>query len=285
MVNIKLNQEKDMKSIKKLAMLVAAGAMLLLGACDPVEDRDELKNSFNPDDIRLEVSQTAGGNGNGLTLKMTTPGVIGHWDYLIDKKYTNETYVVFPIPGTHTFRYVVSTPYIKGGDLSKREQIVKTIDVTIDELDQPLPPAYYSLIGSELEGKTWVFDGSGGDGGLWYFMSDPGNPWGTWWNAGGECCPPPDAAGKIVFDLEGGANYKYYPTMDSEPSVGTFTFNGNFTKLYIGGGLNLPGASENGSGNPNAEYTIVELTPERLVLHTGTNGAGTGWTWVFVPLN
>src|SRR5690606_7672169 len=99
------------------------------------------------------------------------------------------------------------------------EVVVKTIDVTVDVLDQPLPQAYYNLIGSELQGKTWVFDGTGGDEGLWWFMSDPSNPWGLWWNAGGTCCPPPDAGGKIVFDLDGGANYKYYPTMDAEPSI------------------------------------------------------------------
>ena len=60
-------------------------------------------------------------------------------------------------------------------------------------------------------------------------------------------------------------------------------FNSTFTKLYVGGGVNLLGAGANGSGNPSGEYTIVELTEDRLVLHTGTNGAGTGWTWVFVP--
>lgn len=271
-----------MKAIKNITTLVVAGAMVF-SACDPIEERDSLKNTFHPDDIELEVIQTADGKGNGLTLKMNTPGVIGYWDYLIDKKFTDEVNVVFPIPGTHTFTYHVTTPLISGGNPDNREMVSKTIEVTVEELDQPLPEAYYNLIGDELQGKTWVFDGDGGDEGLWWFMSDPNNPWGTWWNAGGTCCPPPDVDGKMVFDLEGAANYTYYANEGAEGSVGTFSFNGNFTKLYVGGGQNLLGAGSNGSGNPNGEYTIVELTPERLVLHTNSNGAGTGWTWVLVP--
>ena len=273
-----------MKSIKNITTVLVAGAMVFMGACDPIEDREILENSFDPNNIQLEVIQSAGGTGNGLTLKMNTPGVIGYWDYLIDKKYTDVVNdLVFPIPGTHTFSYVVATPYISGGNAANREFITKTIDVTIDVLDQPLPQAYYSLVGEELEGKTWVFDGTGGDGGQWWFMSDPNNPWGLWWNAGGTCCPPPDVAGKMVFDLDGAANFTYYGDAAAAGSVGSFAFNADYTKLFIGGGLNLLGAASNGSGNVAGEYKIVELTADRLVLHTATNGAGTGWTWVFVP--
>ena len=273
-----------MKAIKNLTRLVVAGAMVFMGACDPIEDRDTLQNSFDPSQIELEVIQTAGGKGNGLTLKMNTPGVTGYWDYLIDRKFTDVVNnVVFPIPGTHTFTYTVATPFITGGDLANSEVISKTIEVTIDELDQPLPQAYYDLVGDQLEGKTWVFDGAGGDEGQWWFMSDPGNPWGLWWNAGGTCCAPADVGGRMVFDLDGAANYTYFVNSGSAGSVGSFSFNGTYSKLFIGGGLNLLGASEQGSGNNGGEYTIVELTADRLVLHTGANNAGTGWTWVFVP--
>lgn len=273
-----------MKAIKNITTLVVAGAMVLMSACDPIEDRDILGNSFDPNDIQLEVIQTAGGKGNGLTLKMNTPGVIGYWDYLIDKKYSDVVNnVVFPIPGTHTFTYRVATPFISGGDPANREYISKTIDVTIEVLDQPLPQAYYDLIGEDLGGKTWVFDGAGGDEKQWYFMSDPNNAWGLWWNAGGTCCPPSDVGGKMVFDLNGAANYTYYASAGSEGIVGSFSFSSDQKKLFIAGGINVLGAKENGSGNNAGEYTIVELTADRLVLHTGSNDAGTGWTFVFVP--
>ncbi|HEY0744759.1 MAG TPA: hypothetical protein VGD40_25005 [Chryseosolibacter sp.] len=275
-----------MKSIKKITTLVIAGAMLLMGACETIEDRDVLTNSFDPDNIQLEVIQTANGKGNGLTLKMNTPGVIGYWDYLIDKKYSDVVNnVVFPIPGKHTFTYRVATPYIKDGDPSQREYINKTIDVNIEVLDQPLPEAYYKLIGPNLEGKTWVFAGAGGDNQQWWFMSDPKNPWGLWWNAGGTCCAPGDVGGKMVFDLDGAANYTYYENAGAAGTKGSFSFSGDFKKLFISGGVNLLGATFQSSGNNNGEYSVVELTDDRLVLHTDTNNAGTGWTWVFVPQN
>jgi hypothetical protein len=274
-----------MRAIKNITKLVVAGVMILLTACDPIEDRDELKNSFDPDNIELEVIQTADGTGNGLTLKMNTPGVIGWWDYLTDKKYTDECYVVFPIPGTHTFTYTVATPYFKNGDPGNREVITKSIEVTIDVLDQPLPQAYYNLVGEGLLEKTWVFDGGPSpDGRQWWFMSDPGNPWGIWWNAAGDCCPPEDAAGKMVFDLKGGANYTYYSSANgSAVTGGTFKFNANFSKLFISGPKNLLGAVPGSGGGNAGEYNIVELTPEKLVLHVPNGEWSTGWTWVFVP--
>ncbi len=271
-----------MKLNNRLLITMTVAAMTF-SACDPIEDRDVLKNSYNPDDIQLEVVQTADGKGNGLTLKMKTPGVIGYWDYLIDQKYTDEAYVVYPIPGTHTFNYIVSIPYLKDGNPANREVVSKSIDVTIEVLDQPLPQAYYDLIGQELEGKAWVFDGTGADGGLWWFMSDPGNPEAVWWNAGGDCCPPDDVNGRMVFELSDGAKYTYYTDDGSDGEVGSFRFNANYTKLYIGGGKNILGATFQGSGNNDGEYTIVELSADRLVLHTDKNDAGTGWTWVFVP--
>lgn len=274
-----------MKVLKNITQLLIAAALIFMGACETIEDREVLENSYNPDEIELEVIQTANGKGNGLTLKMKTKGVIGYWDYLIDKKYTDEVNVIYPIPGTHTFSYIVSTPYIKGGDPGNREVIVKTIDVTIEELDQPLPQAYYDLVGENLEEKTWVFDGGPSpDGGKWWFMSDPGNPWGIWWNAAGDCCPPADAAGKMVFDLKGGANYTYYESAaGTAVTGGSFKFNSSFTKLYITGPKNLLGALAGSGGGNAGEYNIVELSAERLVLHVPNAEWSTGWTWVFVP--
>jgi hypothetical protein len=272
-----------MKAIKNISTLVVAGAMVFVIACDPIEDRDTLKNSYNPDNIELEVVQSSNGTGNGLTLKMNTPGVFGYWDYKLAQKFSDEVSFVSPFTGDLTFTYYVATPLIKGGDPSDREYIAKSIDVNVAVTDIAVHQNYYDLVGENLEGKTWVFDGVGGDNRQWYFMSDPGNPWGQWWNAGGECCPPPDVAGKMVFDLNGAANYTYHASAGGEGSAGNFRFNESYTKLYVGGGQNLLGAAANGSGNPTGEYTIVELTSERMVLHTGTNGAGTGWTWVFVP--
>jgi hypothetical protein len=278
-----------MKTIKNITTSLIAGAMIFMSACDPIEDRDTLRNSFDPDDIELEVIQTAGGVGNGITLKMNTPGVSGYWDFLIDKKNTNEVYVVFPIPGTHTFTYTVSTPYITGGNPANREVITKSIDVTIEELDQPLPQDYYDLVGEDLVAKTWVFDRASTN--WWYMSPNDGNAFGVWWNAS-ECCAPGDQGGKMVFDLNGGANYTYYPdAAGAATGTGTFSFNGAFNRLTIGGGPNILGAEGTPGVNgcalsvstPRGQFHIKELTATKLVLYIPDAACTSGWTWVFVP--
>lgn len=280
-----------MKFFNNITSIIVTAAMVLMVACDPIEDRDELKNSYDPDNIDLEVVQTAGGKGNGLTLKMKTPGVIGYWDYLINTKYTNELYVVFPIRGKQTFTYDVATPYFVDGDLSKRQNISKTIEVDIQEFDQPLPQAYYDLVGEDLSGKSWVFDRTSAN---WWYMSaggnEPPNPKAVWWNAS-ECCAPSDQGGKMVFDLEGKTNYTYYTNASGEPAAkGTFVFNDDFTQLTINGGPNILGAEGtidvNGcakSLGAFANYQIVELTANKMVLFVPKAGCTSGWTWVFVP--
>ncbi|HPF51093.1 MAG TPA: hypothetical protein PK335_05935 [Draconibacterium sp.] len=256
--------------------------VLIFSSCDPIEDRDQLVNSFDPDNIELQVVQATDG-GNKLSLQMKTPGVTGYWDYIIDKKYTDRVEVVFPFTGTHTFTYHVTTPYMPTGSPDYTEYIEKNISVDITQLDEALPQAYYYLVGENLEGKTWVFDGGpAADGGTWWFMSDPGNPWGIWWNAAGDCCPPGDAAGKMVFDLAGGANYTYYSDASGEPVTGsTFKFNGDYTKLTIEGPANLLGSMD-GGGNSGV-FQIVELTADKMVLFVPDAAWATGWTWVFRP--
>jgi hypothetical protein len=271
-----------MKMNKAISMIVGA-LTILFAACEPIENRATLSNSFDPDDIQLEVVQSTTG-GNGLSIRMNTPGIAGYWDYVIDKKFTDRVDVVFPIPGTSTFTFYVTTPYMQGDDITNVSYISKSVNVTITQLDQELPPAYYKLVGTNLEGKTWVFDGGPTpDGRLWWFMSDPGNWAGLWWNAAGDCCPPADAAGRMVFDLDGGANYTYYPgTGDAGKVTGSkWAFNADFTKLTISGPANILGSMD-GGGN-NKVFEIKEFTNDKLTLFVSNAAWGTGWTWKFKP--
>ena len=276
--------------LNKIFGLFAGASLLMMASCESIEDRDELANSFDPDAIELEVVQATPG-GNKLSIQMNTPGIVGYWDYLIDTKYTDRVEVVFPFTGSHTFTYHVSTPYMPTNTPEEREYVEKSVSVQIDQLDEELPEAYYKLIGANLEGKTWVFDGGPApDGGLWYFMSADNNPDGhmsSWWNAAGECCPPPDAAGRMVFDLAGGANYTYYSGPDADPVAGSFAFNSDYTLLTISGGANILGhiaQDGNQNGTDNGSYSIMSLTEDKLVIYNPNSiGYGTGWTWVFRP--
>jgi len=280
MVNM-LNVKRRKMNVRNITSLFIGVLLLFVTACEPIEDRNSLSNSFDPDNIELEVIQSTPG-GNGLSIRMNTPGITGYWDYNIDKKFTDRVDVNYPIPGVQTFTYHVTTAYMPNGDPADTEYISKSIDVEIDVLDQPLAQAYYDLIGDDLGGKTWVFDGVAGDGGGWWFMSDPGNPWGLWWDPVADGQAPSDSAGKMLFDLDGAANYTYYATADGTGVTGSsFKFNATYTKFYILGDSNILGSMD-GGGN-SGEFNIVELTADKMVLHVPNAAWSTGWTWVFVP--
>jgi hypothetical protein len=156
--------------------------------------------------------------------------------------------------------------------------------VQINKLDHALDQDWYDLVGTATAtGKTWVFDGTGGDGNLWWFMSPGGNPDGAmtaWWNAGGSCCPPSDAAGKMHFDLNGAANYEHFETTSSPAEKGSFVLDVANKKLIITGSKMLGSAA----GNKDGVYSIVTLTQDKMVLYLSNSETyGTGWTFVFRP--
>lgn len=258
------------------------GMMLMIltfASCDPIEERDELTNSFNVDDIQLEVVQSTPG-GNELTLKMKTPGITGYWDYNINKAYTDQVNnIIYPIPGKATFTFHVTTPYLHGDNETDAEYVSKSIEVQIDKLDHKLPQAYYDLVGSNLGGKTWVFNKSAGN--FWYMCppNDASKYEQAWWGAN-NCV---DMDGKMTFDLNGAANYTYYASPSASAVKGSsFSFNPDFSKLIISGSQKLLG-NEEPRGNAAGEYSIIKLSSSELILYVPTNGGGTGWCWVFKP--
>lgn len=275
--------------MNKLYSIFISLLVLSLVACEPIEDRDSLSNSFNPEDIELEVIQTSPGS-NGMSIRMNTPGVAGYWDIgLPDYQFTDRVDINYLFKGDLTFTYYVSTPYMPNGNPGETEYVATEVNVTVDKLDQPLPDAYYKLVGEDLGGKTWVFDGgssSTDQGGLWWFMSplnEPDNYMSVWWNAGGECCPPADAEGKMVFDLNGGLNYTYYATVDGDAVTGSaFKFSPDFKKLSIVGDASILGY-ENGAYSDEKTWEIKELTADKLVLWRDNMPYSSAWTWVFVP--
>lgn len=255
--------------------------LLVLGfsSCEPILERDVLKNTTNVDGVTLEATQSTEG-GNEITLAMTTPGVTGFWDYNLGRAFTDKVTIIYPIPGQATFTFE--------GTLGA-EFFTKTIDVQIDQLDARLDQDWYDLVSeTTATGKTWVLDGTGGDGRFWWFMSPPNAPdsWATaWWNAGGTCCPPPDVDGKMTFDLDGAANYSYYSGPGATAETGSFVLDVANQTLQLNG-VQLLGQIEGGGGDIGSAsglYEIIELTEDKMILYTPWNSWSTGWTFVFVP--
>lgn len=270
--------------IFKLNAAIFTAFLLVMTACEPIEIRQELENSFSPEQIDLTVVQATSG-GNKLSIQMSTPGVIGYWDYIIDQKYTDRAEVVFPFTGTHEFTYHVTTPYMSNGNPAETEYVSRTVEVTVEQLDERLADEYYYLVGENLEGKTWVFDTENqepyGQTVFWAMVA-PYNWQELWWNAG-ECCAPADVIGSMTFDLAGGPNYTYKADASSDVSeVGTFNYGAVASGKMAISGTTVLGYDPD-RVNPDGEYEIIELTADRLVLYTPTNGGGTGWVWVYKP--
>jgi hypothetical protein len=272
-----------MKNILKFGLL-ALMVPLLVTSCDP-QEFDEYELGSQPQESQLDFTMTpSSSNPNIINFvdASSRPG-IANWTFGNGVKGKGSEVVgVYPSKGTYD---VVLTLVTDGG----YETTGKTVTVEQDD---------YSLVEPDLrnlvrdsEGKDWVFGGTGGDGGLWYFMSEGGNPDGhmsAWWNTGGTCCPPPDVDGKMHFNIVGGSNYLYYESSDAEPVEGSFSFN---TEDPDNMTLTLTGADILGhithedvvAGSDTGTYQVMSITEDKLVLYTPSNGYGTGWTWVFVP--
>src|SRR5690606_37746088 len=156
LLNLKYKKMKKYRIIS----LFGSALILLLAACQPIDDREVLESTVDIDDIKLSATQATEG-GNLIELKMGTPGVTGYWDFNLGKATTDRFEVIYPIPGKSTFTYVGTF----GSEFFK-----KTIDVQIDQLDHELPQDWYDLVGENTEaGKTWVFNGGPEpDGGAWW---------------------------------------------------------------------------------------------------------------------
>lgn len=263
-----------MKINKNIYLLIVS--LFVLTSCEPIVDELELQNNTTVENVELIALQTTNG-GNEITLDMNTPGVTGHWDYMIGKGLTDRVTVVFPVTGTFDFKFV--------GSLGA-EFFEKTTQVEITNLDTPVAPEWSALLGDDaVAGKTWVFDGVGGDNGLWWFMSAPDAWDGLWWNAGGECCPPVDVNGKMHFDLNGAANFTYFAdATNGETELGSFVLDTNNMTLNVYD-TNVLGSSnpDEGGYNPSGMYQLISLTEDEMVLFIPNAIWDSGWTWVFRP--
>lgn len=259
----------------KIINLVIVSFLLVFSACESIVDEEYLKNTTDVAGVELIATQSTPG-GNEITLDLVTPGINGYWDYNLGKALTDKITFIYPIPGTATFTFTGTL----GGEFFS-----KTIDVQIDQLDHALDQDWYDLVSEDTAtGKTWVYNGTPGNGNFW-FMSAPGgteNAYTLWWNAG-DCCSP-DPNGKMHFDLNGAANYTYYSDASAVGASGSFVLDVTNQKLQINDQPLLGGNRTGGAGNSDGIYQIVSLTEDELVLYVSSSEVyGTGWTWVFKP--
>ena len=254
-------------------------AAMAFVSCEPVEDRQVMKGAVTMADIDriVTVTQEVRDGKKSNFFSFNSDGLLALSSFTHSLGTTTGTgtggkYIQgFLFPGQADVVFKALNP--DGTTLSK------TFNFTIDEAFDVAPQWDYITASSS---KTWVFDGTGGDGGVWWAMSDPGDPTGIWWNAGGDCCPPADVNGRMVFDAQGLTVTVYSSPNDASPKKGTFAFNSDFTELTFKDGVNALGSDDGNSGN-NGIFKVVALTKDKLHLFVPNASGGTGWVWVFKP--
>ncbi|WP_194768098.1 hypothetical protein [Tamlana sp. I1] len=258
--------------IQKILNLLMVFIVLIFAACEPIVDEESLKNTTDVDGVELVATQSTPG-GNGITLEMVTPGVTGYWDYNIGRAYSDKAAFTYPIPGNNTFTFI--------GTLGA-EFFTKTIEVQVDQLDQPLDQDWYDLVSDDTSaGKTWVFDKSG----PYWYMCAPNdiNAWeGVWWDAGPCCINDGNGDGSMTFNLDGAANYIRVATTGAAPQTASFALDVPNQKLAFTGELNILGDDPSRS-NPAGVYEIIRLTETELILYLPLTPAGdSAWVWKFI---
>lgn len=283
-----------MKNIKLYYYI--AGIVLMLFACNPIEDREPL--GIVPPISSIHVSAHGINPGsNRIVLENNTPEYNVVWNYIINSSKKQKDTINLPFLGTQE---ITAHVFTDGG------MVDVPIKVEITKIDYPLDKQWSLLAGSDAGGKTWVWAGDN----PYSTTSILGFPEPAVWGLGnGSNASLPDGSifalgttsiqyvvpsafkiqgdveGTMKFDLNGAANYTYTDKTDPQKPVinkGSFSlklndplssnYNTNpSTVTLIGAPIifkTISGAMSSQIGTPAnpVKFDIVKLTENELHL-------------------
>lgn len=271
--------------MKKRIFYLLTVVVLLIGACTPIENREEAGPVVPASQFKYTITNDPT-NDYILYLDNQTPEVMFSWDYAWGVTRQQKDTVRMLVPGTYTIKITALTA---GGIVTDE----KTVTVTKSDPTAFQEPEWQYLT-NKAAGKTWVWNpdlaktwGNGGFKGC----SDP-----CWW---GQSKTELGATGndEMTFDLNGGRNLtlKAATTPWAGTTKGTFDLKLNeilkpgwdMGKLTTTNTTVLKGIYVN-NGNAVAEtFYILKLSADELVLTSPDPGVtgdwGEAWFWFFVP--
>lgn len=294
--------------MKKINLLYIIGIVLVLFACEPIEDREIMGEIAAVNSIQVDVHGITAGS-NRIILKNNTLQYNVVWDYIINKSTKQTDTVDLPFLGT---QQIIAHAFSDGGMLDI------PINVEITSIDYPLDAQWSLLAGSDIDGKTWVWAGDNS----YSTTSILGFPEPAVWGLGGGSTAllpdgnifalgttsiqyvvpqyfgmPGDAEGTMKFDLNGAANYTYTDKSDPENPVtnkGSFSlrlkdtslpdYNSNPSQVTLIGApiilKDVASALSSQAGTPANPVTfdIVKLTEDEL--HLRSSGPGLSVVWL-----
>ncbi len=271
--------------MKKNTIFAIAILGIMATACEPVTDDIAMGEIVAPEQLKLDIHATTPG-GNELVLINQTPGVGSYWDTGTGISTNQIDTVVMPYVGDITIKF-------KG--LCAGGVVETTRTVTVDKIDHQSAVEWSYFAGTEIAGKTWVWD----------MEQYAGAVYGTnGWLVGD--CPawdikPVDALEErdysLVFDLNGGPNLSKLDASGKVVEKGTFSFDMTAVKknpesgaqwslgqLKLQGVSVLSGHAFYDPSNTITTFEIIKLDDSQMVLCWNPAGSDI-WTdatfWCF----
>lgn len=242
-------------------------SILLLCSCDPLVDDKAPGRIVSENELILDVHNTTEG-GNEIEMTNNTPGVGSYWNYITGVAAKKTAKVSLPFMGEQTITF---TGFCDGGTITATRKVV------INKIDHPVSKEWSLFAGSDITGKTWVWNFEGyedivyGTGG-WLTEFAP-----SW-----DVCDKEDledADGELVFDLNGGPNLTKKDAQGNIIEKGTFAFDMSVIKqnpdngsqwsigqLTISGVSVLSGHAFYDESDIITTFEILELTENTMVL-------------------
>jgi hypothetical protein len=276
--------------MNKILLYSMLAAIMMMVACDPIEDRDVMSGAITANDLQISATPVLvnGKKSNSIMLNSDGVGCLSSWNYGNGITTSTKTTVQLVLKGAND---IVFTGLNHDGTT-----ITKTLTVQIDTLIN-VPAEWGILCGSGT--KSWVWDDSQTDG-VWGNGGYKGNTSPGWWkvvlaDVDGQTKGEGIGA-EMVFSVHGSSLTK--KKADGTSVVGSFTFDMSAITKDDGGAVwakgklvtknvtVLSGKQPNSASknDPIYEYDILKLDKEKMVLawpEPGAGSWGTAWFWMF----
>ncbi|MBB4035365.1 hypothetical protein GGR21_001254 [Dysgonomonas hofstadii] len=272
-----------MNNIFKYAIAIL---LLSLYACDPIENRDEMKgNNMTEAKISATPVVVDGMNSNKVILNSEGNKCLSNWNWGTGSSSNSYVEAKLVVKGDQNITYTGLNP-----DGTQFQQVLTVhIETLLD-----VSPLWGYLCGTGT--KEWTWTGTAWGIGEWQNATSP-----NWWGAGSdmmndhECGLYPYqgtgatmtftvAGGKLTIKRSDGKTMEGFFSIDDTKTLNRP--NGNpwsVGQLKTTGVTVLHGGLINDGCAPVYQYEIVVLDDDKLVL-AAQNSAGAGTYWMFAPI-
>ncbi|NLA15306.1 MAG: hypothetical protein GX877_02065 [Bacteroidales bacterium] len=273
--------------MKKSNLFAILTVFILFSACEPAEQRQELKGGITESQLNISaVPQIRDGkNSNYIDVNSDGNACLSSWDYGVGLFVGTKGTVKVMSRGDNDIVFIGLNP--DGTTLSK------TLTVQVEELYDVEPE--WALFCGEDGVKTWTWDEDGSPNGPWGNGGYLGNDFPGWWGPGmagldGQAAGEGEGA-YMTFTIAGAKLIKHYTTGGT--TEGSFTFDMSKITLDDGGNVWAKGKLNTKNvtpligaywGDPVYSYDILKLTEDKMVLAValpGTGSWGEAIFWMF----